>query len=281
LACTLLLGGCANSSIFGFLQPRPDEANAPHQVTSLDGAIAPRGSFSALMRIADTTRNAGDPSTSIHLYRRAHALRPERHEPLVGLGWAYAQVGAYNEAAEAYRSALARKDDIGEALRGLGNALVALNQPTLALDNFDAALRADPSDYRAYNGMGVAYDMIGDHRAAQAHYRVGLAEKPNHRALRNNLALSLALSDDFAESVEILERLTLEQKGNKRQKLNLAMVLGLAGRTEEAARAARQELPEIQVQSNLLYYRTLRAMSNERRTAAVFGFYTSNPTPNS
>ena len=50
---------------------------------------------------------------------------------------------------------------------------------------------------------GVALDLLERHVDAQACYRAVLASTPRHVSARNNLALSLALSGQFAEALDI------------------------------------------------------------------------------
>ncbi len=279
ILCSLVLSGCASDAIFGFLRPRPEEAAAEKgDKGPKAGLTAKPGSYSSLLRLGNSTIAAGEPKAAVFFLRRAHQIEPVKADPLVSLGRAFALMGAYNQAAEAYRAALTRQANNTVALRGLGGALIALNQPYLAIDQFDAALRLDPADYRSYNGMGVAYDISGDHRAAQAHYRVGLMERPGEPAIRNNLALSLALTEDFKESVSLLTELSNEPAAKRRHRLNLALVHGLAGDYRRAARWARRELNEDEVRDNLLYYHTLRSMGDSGKTAAVFGIYSRTPS---
>jgi Flp pilus assembly protein TadD len=278
LLCSLVLSGCASDAIFSFLRPHPEDAAAKQGENGIRmGFLAKPGSYTTLVRLGQSTMAAGDPRSAIYFLRRAHQADPSKAEALVKLGRAYAVLGAYNEASEAYRAALSRETDNTQALRGLGGALIALNQPFLAIDQFDAALRLDPSDYRSYNGMGVAYDIAGDHRAAQAHYRVGLMERPGDQSIQNNLALSLALSEDFKESTSLLTKLATDPAAGPRYRLNLALVHGLAGDYAGAARWARRELSEDEVRDNLLYYQTLRSMGDSGKTAAVFGIYSRTP----
>ena len=58
---------------------------------------------------------------------------------------------------------------------------------------------------------------------------------------------------------------------------NLALALGLAGRTAEAQQIARMDLDEQSVQSNLAYYATLRALSPKGRTEALLRPATQQP----
>jgi Flp pilus assembly protein TadD len=236
----------------------------------------------ALIRVAASTAAAGDHGTAIGLFRRAHELEPYRVEPLVGLGKALAALAHYSEAADAFRQAikasqhLESKDQsplLPEAMHGLGNALIAMNQPKAAITQFEEAMKKDERA-RTYNGIGVAYDMLGQHAAAQAYYRAGLDLNPADLGMKNNLGLSLALTGDFANGIELLRETASNPSATSRYRLNLALAYGLAGDKEAAARVARIDLDEESVKSNLAYYETLRSMSSTKSTMDVIGTHT-------
>lgn len=230
----------------------------------------PAKTQAALLRAGDATRASGDLASAVTFYRRAHALAPDQTAPLIRLGETLAGLGAANEAAESFRAAVERDPKDADAQRGLGNALLALNQPQLAVQNFTAANAIKP-DARSYNGIGVANDMTARHRAAQSAYQQGLLLASNNLQLQNNLALSLMLSGDYPEAIEILRAITGDPAATPRHRQNLAMAYGLAGDIKEAARVARVDLEESQVQNNLSYYLTLRSLNDSAAVAQALG----------
>jgi len=224
----------------------------------------------ALLRAADAAMERRDYATAASLYRQAHQMRLERIEPLIGLGHALSGAGAPQEAAEAYRGALKLAPRNPEALRSLANAMVALNQPELALPYYRDALAEDPTNFRIYMGLGVATDLMGQHEAAQTHYRAALAMAPDDLDVLSNLGLSQALSMDLDGAIETLRQVTRDPRASARHRQNLALVYGLAGRNEEAARIARLDLDEETVRRNIAYFATLRAIDDpSRRLAAI------------
>lgn len=231
-----------------------------------------------LLRTARSARDSGDLSNAVTLYKNAYELAPGRADIAAELGQTLTALGANNEAAEVYRDALANNPKNVDALRGLGNALISLNQPRLALEQFQAALALKP-DPRIYNSMGVAYDMSGENQTAQASYRSGLTLAANDTSLRNNLALSMALSGDYEQAIRLLTKLVDEPQAGARARQNLALVYGLAGRSQDAAKLIRIDFDERAVQNNLAYYETLRGMAQSRRAAAIFGIAALPPMP--
>src|SRR5258708_18096158 len=161
-----------------------------------------------MMRIAEAPRSAGHPGSAIGLYRRAGADQPDRPEQRIGLGGVLAEAGAFNEAIAAYNDALKLAPANLEALRGLANALLQSDRPQMAVTPLAQALAQDPSDARLYNALGVIADLAGDHQGAQARYRQGLGITPENMALANNLALSLALTEDYPAAISLLESLS-------------------------------------------------------------------------
>ena len=270
IAAALLLIGCATDPITDSLRPTPEDvANHPG---------APAGSAAALIHVGEASRQSGDPVTAITLFRRAHNLDPFKAEPLVKLGDALNDVGKFGEAADAFRSALEYEHNNVEALRGLGTALIGLNQPGLAIDHFKAALAIEP-DYRSYNGLGVASDHMGQHKAAQDYYESGLKIYPKNLTLLNNLGLSQLLSRDYDAAVVTLVTAAEQPGATARQRLNLALAYGLAGRDAEAQRIARIDLDDKTVQDNLAYYGILRAADDAALLSAILGVHVPVPSP--
>jgi Flp pilus assembly protein TadD len=237
----------------------------------------PTKTLAALLRAGDATRASGDPASAVTFYRRAHALVPDQAAPLVRLGETLAGLGAHNEAAESFRAAVERDPKDADAHRGLGNALLALHQPQLAIQSFTVA-NSIKADARSFNGIGVANDMTARHRVAQVAYQQGLQLASSNLQLQNNLALSLMLSGDYPEAIEILRAIITDPAATSRHRQNLAMAHGLAGDIKEAARVARLDLEESQVQNNLSYYLTLRSLNDSGAVAQALGINRLAPT---
>ena len=92
--------------------------------------------------------------------------------------------------------------------------------------------------------------------------------------LRNNLGLSLALSGQHAEAIEMLRAVVDEPGAKARNRQNLALAYGLAGdldgrRADQPARPRRGVGAE---QPQLLSPRS-RAVGDQRKRAAVLGVH--------
>jgi len=258
LLTAALMAGCAPDPLADSIHPGGGSV------------VGPFAKAAALARVAASSMAAGDLATATGLYRQAHGLDPGNSDHLIGLGRTLAKLGQFEEAAEAFNRAAARAPDNVDAKHGYGNALIALDRPSAALSQFEAAL-ALREQARSYNGIGVAHDMLGDYVAAEAYYRTALVLEPSNLTVRNNLALSLAVTGKFAEAIAILRRAITDPRAGARHRLNLALVYGLAGESAAAAEIARIDLDEESVMRNLAYYQTLRALDDPRAAINAIG----------
>ena len=224
-----------------------------------------------LIRIADSTREAGDLASATGLYRRAHELAPEKRDPLIRLGDTLLVLGAFPEAAQAYAKAVERDAADTAALFGQGKALTALGQYPEAIERFQAAIKANGKDFRFFSGLGMALDYLGDHEGAQQAYIDGLEVAPDAMGLRNNLAFSMLLGGEFAGAIAHFEEIARNPLATPRHRQNLALAYGLAGKREKAAAIARRDLDEAEVAHNMAVYERLRRLSGEERALELLG----------
>ncbi len=235
-------------------------------------------SVTTMMRVASAAHEAGNFSTAINLYRRAHASAPGDIEPLLRLGAVLVDAGAPNDAAEAYRAALTERPLEQRALRGLGTALLALGQPEMATAQYRAALSQEETASN-YLGLGVSLDMSGNHQEAQDIYLNALNLDPDNPILLNNLALSLAFDGQFENALSYLLPLVDSPQATVQHRQNLALIYGLANRMRDAARVARMDLDEDSVQRNLAYYELLRGLDRTTQRVAAIGIQRAQNNP--
>ena len=259
----MVLSACAPNSV--------ERAALPGLDGSLSAAEQESGRYGTLLRLASSTRAAGDPAAAVNMYQQAIAVEQGRPEAYTLLGDTLIELEAFDEAASVFRKSLERDAESLAARLGYGRVLVALQRPEAALPHYETALRQAPRNLQAHNGLGVAYDLAGEHDMAQKVYRDGLAIAPDSMLLRNNLGLSLALSGDHDEAVSLLRIVADEPGAGARNRQNLALALGLAGDLAAAERVSRLDLDEDAVRSNVAYFATLAAIDDQRKRAAALG----------
>lgn len=247
-ASVLALNACSNTA---------QDGSKPGMSDKTSQSVA-----SAMQKAGDASRNRGDNRSAAAFYQRAHNADPNSVGALNGLGESYAAAGVFKQAAAAFRKALAVDKKNTRALRGLGNVLIAQDQPDLAIAEFEKVLASDPKDFRAYNGLGVAHDAGAQHSKAQEYYYAGLEIVPGDVNLRSNLGLSLAFSGHYTGAIDVLLPLARRKGATARDRQNLALAYGLAGKVDEATKFSRMDMDSQAVQRNLSYYAALRSMTD-------------------
>jgi Flp pilus assembly protein TadD len=241
----------------------------PLSVEGRDGG-GPIPTYAMLMRIGAAAQSGGDLPNALGVYRRAAELAPQDPTPLIAAGDVQLQMGDINEAIVSYDAALVRPGDTQGAQVGLARAFLKTGKPELALTPLSKAMEASPDDPKLLLLLGVTKDLAGSHWEAQAYYRNGLVRAPGDPGLTVDLALSLAISGNYPNAISVLQPLALSAAGTAQERQTLALIYGLNGNTAEAARVGKIDLDDASVEHNLAYYQSLRELSPEARSRAIF-----------
>jgi len=239
----------------------------PLAVDGRDGSST--ANYPTLMRIGMAARNGGDYANAIGVFRRAAQVAPSEAVPLVAIGDILREIGKPDEAIVAYNDALDRNAHYPLALEGLAKAYLGTGKPGLAEAPLDTAFQDAPTNPKILMLMGVTADFSNNHPQAQADYREGLKYAPDDPALSLDLALSLALSEEYDNGIAILSPIASGPDATARERQTLALIFGLKGDRAAAERLARMDLDPAAVQHNLAYYETLRRLTPEARSRAV------------
>ncbi|MDX6750118.1 tetratricopeptide repeat protein (plasmid) [Geminicoccaceae bacterium 1502E] len=230
------------------------------------GSLGPSGMPSSPeaalnLQLANAALAGGSAEDAIQLYQTVQAEEPGSIPAMLGLAAAQTASGDPVAALASYQEAqrLAPNDRIVSL--GLARKLLDLDRAGEAetlLRSLAGTAGTGPRDVTAWNMLGVALDRQGRHGEAQTVYRSGLALAPASIPLRNNLALSMALSGDPREAIEILQLLPPSPAIAKRVRHNLAVAL-LADGDEPAARELlAQDLPAAQLDAVMEQLRVLQ-----------------------
>jgi Flp pilus assembly protein TadD len=122
-----------------------------------------------------------------------------------------------------------------EVLAAFGKALAADGQFPLALKTIRRAQREDNPDWQLLSAEGGILDSLGKHEDARARYRQALVLAPGEPQILNNLGLSYLLTDELAEAENVLREAAANPRATLKVKQNLALVLKLRGKADEAA----------------------------------------------
>lgn len=117
--------------------------------------------------------------------------------------------------------------------------LIADQRALDAIPVLDQGLRVTQSYGRLWSLKGAALDQMEEYDAARQNYNRALQITPNDPNVLTNLGLSYALSGDLRSAEMWLRRAAAMPGSGGSARENLAMVLQLQGRTEEAERELR------------------------------------------
>ena len=145
-----------------------------------------------------------------------------------------------------------------------GKELVAAGKGAQAAGILQEAIAKGSSDWKTYSALGSAFDQQGKYAEARTNYEQALKLSPNQITVLNNLGMSYALEGDLAKAETTLKSASELPAGKTEPRLrqNLALVIGLQGRFDEARLIASQDLPPNEVEANMAYLQKMLSQPN-------------------
>ncbi len=147
-------------------------------------------------------------------------------------------------------------------LAAYGKSLASAGQYTAALDAIQRAQDPTSPDWRLISAEGAIYDQTGRSSEARQLYQKALSVRPNEPSILSNLAMSHVLENDLSTAESYLRTAVQQPAADSRVRQNLAMVVGLQGRFDEAMDIARRELSPQQAQANVDYLQKILSQQN-------------------
>lgn len=149
-----------------------------------------------------------------------------------------------------------------EVLAAYGKAQAGAGQLEQALGTITRAQTPDRPDWRLESARGAVLDQLGRTDEARAAYRSALDIQPNEPSVLSNLGMSYLLGGDLKTAETYLRTAAAQPGADSRVRQNLALVIGLQGRFDEAEQIARRELRPEQADANVAYLRSMLAQQN-------------------
>jgi Flp pilus assembly protein TadD len=187
----------------------------------------------------------------------------------VGLAQALRALGRYEEAASAAQAALVVEPNNMDALLEVARAQLERGQGFYAIEALTRAMQLAPKDWRPVSLMAIAYEQTQRDTEALASHRAALTLAPNEPGALTNLAMYQAGHGDLVGAETLLRRAAALPTASAQVRQNLAMVLGLAGRFDEAESLVRRDLPPDQANSNLALLRAAKGGPTARSWDAM------------
>lgn len=238
MAAGLMLGACAqvggeeSSGLFASLAPE-----APQQQ-----AAAPA--------------QPADPRRATEYWGEQYSKNPRDLDAALAYAQNLTALGQKREALAVLQQASIIHGQDRRLARDYGRLALDLDQISVAKKVL--AIADDPAnpDWRVILARGTAHAKEGSYREAISFYERALALQPNHPSVLNNLALAYTMAGD-AEQGEKLLRQAKTDGGDARVRQNLALVLGLQGKYDEATQIASADLQPAEAQANTAFLRKM------------------------
>jgi Flp pilus assembly protein TadD len=174
------------------------------------------------------------------------------------------ELGQKDTQIDVLRTAVSRTGTDADAQGKLGRALLTAGDAEGAIAALQRSTEINPRDTASLSALGAALDQQTRHGDAREKYQAALALAPDDVGIMNNLAMSYALQGKLPDAEQKLRSAIAHPsaKNMPRIRQNLALVVGLQGRFDEAKKIASQDLPPDQVQANLDYLQKMLARPN-------------------
>ena len=182
----------------------------------------------------------------------------------VGLGYAAAlrMTGRNEQSLAVMQQMVIHHPEDRRVLSAYGKALASTGNLEKALKVIRKAQRADLPDWRLYSAEGAIMDQLGQPEKARINYRKALDLQPNEPTILSNLGMSYVLTNDLAGAETYLRKAISQPNSDSRVRQNLALIVGLQGRFQEAEKLARGELPLEEAEANSKYLRSMLSQQN-------------------
>lgn len=183
-----------------------------------------------------------------------------------GLAYAngLASAGKTDEELSVYQQLAAADPKNGKLAALYGRKLMTAGKAEQAIPVLEAAEKAGETDWRIASALGSAYDQQGMYAKAREQYQTALAADPQNLTVMNNLAMSYALEGNLKQAEAELRSADAQPRAKTvpRIRQNLALVVGLQGRFDEATKLAQEDLPSDQVEENMAYLKKMLSQPN-------------------
>jgi Flp pilus assembly protein TadD len=219
--------------------------------------------------IATPSRPASSSPEDLRKFSETLRDRYEKHPDDKAIAMAYAhslRARDLNDQAAAVLQNLAIKNSRDrEVLAAYGKALADAGQLQQAQSALEQADSPDDPNWSVVSTRGSIADQLGDHTAAQAYYETALKLAPGEPSVLSNLGLSYALSRDLPHAEGVLREASASPRADQRERQNLALVLALQGKFNEAETVSMRDLPPQQAKDNVTAIRQMISQSNAWR----------------
>ncbi|WP_299810238.1 tetratricopeptide repeat protein [uncultured Roseibium sp.] len=204
-----------------------------------------------------TTPGSREAISSVSKWSKAYQKDRKNRAAILGYANALSQNGQTPQAMAVLRSGVINYPKDREVASAYGKVLAMNGRFEEALNVLKRAQQADMPDWKLMSAEAAIYDQMGEHSNARNLYKQALKIAPDDPSLLNNLGLSYLLSNELPDAEYTLRRAAALPGADSRVRQNLALVLGVQGKYDEAIQVAQAELDPQQAKANIAYLRSM------------------------
>lgn len=156
-----------------------------------------------------------------------------------------------------------------------GRLALEAGQVSLAQKLLAAADDPAKPDWRVISARGTALAKQGSYAEAIPFYERAAALAPSQASVQSNLAMAYAANGQPAKAEEILRRVA--GNGDAKVRQNLALVVGLQGKYDEARTIAAADLPPEAATANVEYVRSMVRIPEQKAVVQAKAPPVANP----
>jgi Flp pilus assembly protein TadD len=204
-----------------------------------------------------TSPGSSQALAQVSKWSKAYERNRKDRNAILGYANALSQNGQMPQAMAVLRSGVIAHPKDREIASAYGKVLAMNGRFNEALNVIHGAQRPDTPDWKLMSAEAAIYDQTGNNEKARSLYKQALMIAPNDPSLLNNLGLSYLLSNDLPDAEYTLRKAAALPGADSRVRQNLALVLGIQGKFDEAIQVAQAEIDPQQAKANIAYLRTM------------------------
>lgn len=235
LIAALLLGACAN---------------APKIGQGFDVAAAKPGAEPAKPTQTELER-------ALEYWGKENAKSPRELKPALNYAMNLKAAGQKEHALNVLQSASVFHGDSRELASEYGRLALEMGQTSLAEKLLEVADDPAKPDWKIISARGTAQAKLGNYSKAITLFERALALSPGQTSVTSNLAMAYAASGEAPRAEAMLRKIADAPDADPRVRQNLALVMSLQGKYDEARAVAAKDIPSDAASSNVEYVRQM------------------------
>jgi Flp pilus assembly protein TadD len=191
-------------------------------------------------------------------WERRYDRNPDDRTAALNYAATLRAMGRYDQAVAILRRAVLAHENDRDVLSAYAKALTAAGRFEEALQVISQAHSQARPDWQLLSAQGTILDQLGRHAEARQSYASALSIVPDEPTVLSNLGMSYVLEGNLPEAERTLRQaVNGNRRVDPRVRGNLALVVGLQGRFDEAMQIARQDLSPQDAEANIAYLRQM------------------------